>query len=407
MHRRLVAMLVIGALGCRGPAPTVATAARAVPGLEVLLTDSAELVRGARVGLLTNQAGLTRDGTSGVDFLRAHGVNLVALYSPEHGFRGTAAPGEAVASSVDSATGLPIYSLYGRTPVPTETMFAGVDVVLIDLQDVGARYFTWLDTAIGVMRVASVTGMRVVLLDRPNPIGGLVQGNVLDTAFATPVGRLAVPMRPGLTLGELMRLAKADLGLEASLTVVPVAGWWRALPFDATGLPYVAPSPNLPTLEALYHYPGLCLFEGTAYSVGRGSDDPFTQIGAPWLDTTAVLRLVRSARLPGVEFRGTTFTPAKPGDGKFDGVPLAGIRLDLLDPHRYDPTRTAVHLLSALQAVHPDKMGWNVRHFDRLAGGASLRVQVTQGARPEAIMATWNAQRSVYLARREPYLIYR
>ena len=217
------------------PRPRRRRPAAVRPGIDVLLTDSLAVVRGRRVGLVTNQAGVDAQGISDVVRLRAAGVRLVALFSPEHGFRGAAEPGATVASSIDSATGLPIYSLYGRSTAPTDAMLDGIDLLLVDLQDAGARYYTYLFTTVEVMRSAARRGIRVVVLDRPDPIGGLVQGNVLDTAFRTPVGMLAVPMRYGMTLGELARLARADLGLATDLGVVPVAGWRRPMPLDATG----------------------------------------------------------------------------------------------------------------------------------------------------------------------------
>jgi uncharacterized protein YbbC (DUF1343 family) len=376
------------------------------PGIEVLLSDSIHLVRDRRIGLVTNQSGVDAEGVSDVVRLRAAGVRLVALFSPEHGFRGAAEPGAAVASSVDSATGLPIYSLYGRTSAPTPEMLADIDVMVVDLQDVGARYYTWLFTTIEVMKAAAPQHVGVIVLDRPDPIGGLVQGNVLQPGFKTTVGQLEIPMRHGMTLGELARLAKSDLGLTVDLSVVPVAGWQRAVPLDETGLPFIAPSPNLRTLQSLYHYPGTCLFEGTNLSVGRGSDAPFQQIGAPWLDTTAVLSAMRKAGLPGVELRAVSFTPAKPGDGKFADTALAGIRLTVTDRERYDPTATAVHLLSAIRTAHPDRFGWIPAHFDRLAGTASLRAAVESGALPGEIVRSWQPDLERFRSRRRPALIY-
>lgn len=395
-------------LGCgtRGPAAQAPVPAGVRPGIDVLLSDSLPVVRGRRVGLVTNQAGVDAHGISDVTRLRAAGVRLVALFSPEHGFRGAADPGATVASSIDSATGLPIYSLYGRSTAPTAAMLDGVDLLLVDLQDAGARYYTYLFTTIEVMRAAAPLGIRVVVLDRPDPIGSPVQGNVLDTAFRTPVGQLAVPMRYGMTLGELARLARADLGLATDLAVVPVAGWRRAQPLDAAGLPFIAPSPNLRSLESLYHYPGLCLFEGTNLSVGRGSDAPFEQVGAPWLDTAAVLSRVRAARLPGVRFAGVTFTPGRPGDGKYADTLLAGIRLAVTDRERYDPTATAVHLLAAVRAVHGDRFDWIPKHFDRLAGGVGLREQIEAGAAPDAIVGGWIADLERFKARRREFLLY-
>ena len=409
MHRTLVVLgLAACALGCgsRGPAAQAPAPGRVRPGIDVLLADSAVLVRGRRVGLVTNQAGVDAQGVSDVVRLQAAGVKLVALFSPEHGFRGAADPGATVASTIDSATGLPIYSLYGRTTAPTDSMLAGIDLLLIDLQDAGARYYTYLFTTVEVMRSATRRGIRVVVLDRPDPIGSPVQGNVLDTAYRTPVGLLAVPMRYGMTLGELARLAKRDLGLGTDLGVVPVAGWRRDAPLDATGLPFVAPSPNLRSVESLYHYPGTCLFEGTNLSVGRGSDAPFTQIGAPWLDTGAVLGQVRAARLPGVSFRGVAFTPTRPGDGKYADTALLGIRLTVTDRATYDPTATAVHLLAAIRDVHRDRLGWIPRHFDRLAGGPTLREQLEAGAVPAAIVRGWRPALESFRERRRAVLLY-
>jgi uncharacterized protein YbbC (DUF1343 family) len=396
------------ALGCgsRGPAAQAPVPGRVRPGIDVLLTDSAALVRGRRVGLVTNQAGVDAQGVSDVVRLQAAGVKLVALFSPEHGFRGAADPGATVASTIDSATGLPIYSLYGRTTAPTDSMLAGIDLLLIDLQDAGARYYTYLFTTVEVMRSAARRGVRVVVLDRPDPIGAPVQGNVLDTAYRTPVGLLAVPMRYGMTLGELARLAQRDLGLGGDLGVVPVAGWRRDMALDAAGLPFVPPSPNLRSLESLYHYPGTCLFEGTNLSVGRGSDAPFEQIGAPWLDTTAVLVRVRAAGLPGVRFEGVGFTPTRPGDGKYADTALAGIRLTVTDRATYDPTATAVHLLAAVQDVHRDRLAWIPRHFDRLAGGPRLREQLEAGTDPAAIVRGWTAARDAFRERRRAVLLY-
>ena len=415
MHGRLALgwgwVLALGvacapASAARGDRSDRPAAGPILPGIDMLLRDSLHLVRGRRVGLVTNQTGVDAQGVSDVTRLLGAGVRLVALFSPEHGFRGTAAPGAAIASTVDSATGLPIYSLYGRVTAPTDEMLQGVDLLLVDLQDAGARYYTYIGTTIDVMAAAARRKIPVGVLDRPDPIGGAVQGNVLDPAFASPVGRLAVPMRHGLTIGELARLARAELGLGTALTVVPVAGWRRALDWDETGLPFIPPSPNLLSMEALLHYPGLCLFEGTALSVGRGTDAPFEQIGAPWLDTAAVLARVRSDGIPGVRFRGTTFTPSRPGDGKFADTLVAGIRLEVTDRRAYDPTRTAVHLLAAVEAVHPSLIGWIPRHFDRLAGGPGLREAIRAGRPPDEIVRGWAAGLAAFAQRRTPYLLY-
>lgn len=394
---------------CAGPKAAVVPApARAAvrPGIEVLLSDSLGLVRGVRIGLVTNRAGVDAAGVSDVDRLRAAGLDLVALFSPEHGFRGTAAPGELVANAVDSATSLPIYSLYGRNTAPTPEMLAGLDVIVVDLQDVGARYYTYLSTTAAVMRSAARDGKRVIVLDRPNPIGGAVQGNVLDTAYASFVGLLPIAMRHGMTLGELARLANAELAIGADLMVVPVAGWNPAMAFDQTGLPFIPPSPNLRTIEALFHYPGLCLFEGTNLSVGRGSEHPFEQVGAPWLDARRVIRALRAAHLPGVAFSRVRFRPVSPGDGKYADTLLIGIRLTVTDRATYDPTATAVALMAAIRDAHPDRLTWSAAQFDRLAGTDALRLGLASGAPAAEVMSGWAGARMDFEARRASALIY-
>lgn len=397
--------------GCARPdtelSPARPAAAPAIrPGIEVVLTDSLALVAGRRVGLVTNPSGVDAHGVSDVERLRAAGIRLTALFSPEHGFRGAADPGAVVASTVDSATGLPIYSLYGRNTAPTDSMVAGLDVILIDLQDAGARYFTYLATATGVMRTAARHGIQVVILDRPNPIGGAVGGDVLDTTFRSPVGLLAIPIRHGLTLGELALLARSDLAIPVDLKVVPVGGWHRSMDYDQVGLPFIPPSPNLHSVESLYHYPGTCLFEATALSVGRGSDAPFEQLGAPWLDTTAVLGALRSAGLPGVAFASTSFTPHRPGDGKFADTLVAGIRFRVTDRSRYDPILTAITLLAILEHQSPDRLGIDPARFDRLAGGPDLRQSILGGRTGQAIAAGWNEALKRYRERRRPFLLY-
>ena len=407
MHRSLVWLVLWGwSVGCAAGAGTGASPAGVRPGIDVLLADSLHLVRNRRIGLVTNQAGVDAQGISDVARLQGAGVRIVALFSPEHGFRGAADPGAAIASSVDSATGLPIYSLYGRSSAPTDAMLRDIDVMLVDLQDAGARYYTYLATTVEVMKAAARVSVPVMVLDRPNPIGGVVQGNVLEPEFISMVGRLAMPMRHGMTLGELARLAAADLGLSTSLTVVPVDGWHRPQALDETGLPFIPPSPNLKSIESLFHYPGVCLFEGTNLSVGRGTDAPFEQVGAPGLDTTAVLAAIREAKLPGVRFRGVEFTPRRPGEGKFADTLVTGIRLEVTDRSTYDPTATAVYLLVAVRALYGDRFAWIPAHFDRLAGTRALRTAVEAGKAPRVILESWKPALNRFVKRRQPFLLY-
>jgi uncharacterized protein YbbC (DUF1343 family) len=372
-----------------------------------LLADSLHLIEGKRVGLVTNLAAVDAQGASVVARFRAAPIQLVALFGPEHGLSAAADPGERVESSVDSASQIPIYSLYGRTVRPTPEMLEGLEVLVIDLPDVGARYYTYLATAVEVMRAAASANIPVLIADRPNPIGGAaMQGNILDTAWQSMVGRLAMPMRTGLTLGEAARLANADMAVGAALTVVPAEGWRRAEFFETTGLPFRAPSPNLKDVDALFHYPGTCLFEGTALSVGRGTDLPFHQVGAPWLNHAAVIVRMEGYALPGVRYEAVRFTPEAPGDGKFAGVAVNGVRVVITDRERYDPTVTAVYLLTAIRAVHPERIEIG-GSFDRLAGGPALRAALERGDDPATIVAGWQAGLAGFRERVAGYLLYR
>lgn len=412
-HGRLAVKLGLGLTalsGCAGtPGPALVPAAvgRVRPGIEVLLDDRLAILKDRRVGLVTNQGGIDRSGTHGVERLLQAGVRVVALFSPEHGIRGTGAPGEYLESSVDSATGLPIYSLYGRFRLaPSDSMLDLVDVLLVDLPDVGARFYTYYSTTIEVMKAAARKDVPVVVLDRPNPIGGAIQGTVLDSAHRSFVGYLAMPIRHGLTLGELARLAREELGIPVRLSVLPVDGWRRSMRFGMTGLPFVPPSPNLKDPEALFHYPGTCLFEGTSLSVGRGTDTPFHQIGAPWLDPERVIAAMDSTDHLGVLLKPVTFTPVQPGDAKHAGVEVRGIRLFLVDPDAYDPTRTAVALLTVIQRLYPDRIGWLPRHFDRLAGGPVLREAIQSGRSARDIVLGWQAQLDAFRIRSRAIRLY-
>jgi uncharacterized protein YbbC (DUF1343 family) len=416
----LVAALALAVPGCgpsapaggdgeTTPRPTLAAQPAVVlPGIDVLLRDGGGPLAGRRVGLITNHTGLTADGRSTIDALHENAdVQLVSLFGPEHGLRGAAEAGEDVASGRDDRTGLPVHSLYGDTNRPSAEMLADVDVLAFDIQDIGTRYYTYVWTMALAMRSAAENGKEFVVLDRPNPIGGaLVQGNVLDTAYATFVGLHAVPMRHGMTAGEMAQLVNAEFDIGARLTVVPVEGWRRDAYYDETGLAWVAPSPNMPTLESAIHYPGTCLFEGVNMSVGRGTPMAFQQVGAPWLDAAGLIERMRARNLPGVRFEAVTFTPEAPGDNKYGGEPVEGVRLHVTDRATYDPTHVAVAMLVEIHAAHADSLQFLERHFDRLAGTDALRLGILAGRQPDALTATWPAQLEAFNRMRSRYLIY-
>jgi uncharacterized protein YbbC (DUF1343 family) len=399
-------------IGCTGATPADA---QVRPGIEVLISDSVHLVRGKRLGLLTNHTGVDRHGRRDADLLIADSLRLIALFSPEHGLRGLEdRPG--LPDAIDSATRIPIYSLYGGSRTAALSALDSVDVLLVDLQDIGARYYTYIATTASLMRDAAARHVAILILDRPDPIGGtLVQGNVRlapgdpDSDF---VGFLPVAMRPGMTLGEMARMADDVLGLHASLTVIRAAGWLRRLTYDSTGLPWIKPSPNMPSLESAFHYPGLCLFEGTNLSVGRGTPIAFQVVGAPWLDGARVLRALREAGgtgrspLVGVDVIDTAFTPQGPTDGKYGGVRLSGLRFLVTDRTVYDPTLVAVALLTAVRSVHPDSFQFKADGFDRLAAGPELRLAVLAGQRAPEIWRTWSEPLARFRRVRAKYLLY-
>jgi uncharacterized protein YbbC (DUF1343 family) len=285
-------------------------------------------------------------------------------------------------------------------------MLEGVDVLVFEMQDVGARYYTYVSTMAYAMQAAGAQGIPFVVLDRPNPIrGDVVQGNILDPAFSTFVGLYPVPMRHGMTAGELARLYVGEFGIDVELHVVPVDGWRRHMTFEDTGLSWVPPSPNMPSLESALAYPGTCLFEGTPLSVGRGTDRAFQWIGAPWLDGVALAEALNGHDLEGIRFEATTFTPRDPGDGKFPDTEVQGVRL-VATSSTYDAPRAAVAMLLETRAQSGDRWTWRVSHFDRLAGTDSLRLGIEAGLDLAELTAGWAAELQRFERLRTRYLLY-
>jgi uncharacterized protein YbbC (DUF1343 family) len=374
------------------------------PGITVLLDDSLALLAGKRVGLLTNQTGVDERGRPTIDLLTtdpravAQGVRVVRLFSPEHGIRGTE-DREDLADARDDRTGLEIVSLYRRTTVaPPDRTLADLDVLVIDLQDIGTRTWTYVGVMLYAMQAAARRQLPVIICDRPNPLTGLhVEGAMLDSALATTVldttGRTSngfalspMPLRHGLTMGELARFYREFLSLPLSLHVMPVANYRRRMWFDETGLPWVQPSPNLPTLASALLYPAVVPFEGTNVSVGRGTELPFQQIGAPWLDADSVAALCNGLELAGVRFRAERITPRGPTDGKFDRQSLPAVRVEVLDRDRAQPSRVGAALLWALGKRHPGEFTFDGKRVDERLGSTRVRQALLAGDDPDAVM---------------------
>lgn len=409
-HRLMLsAFLACVMLFCGAPTPmSAAPAAAGVrPGIEVFLDDVPTALRGKRVGLITNNTGIDRSGTSDIDLIAAHDdLTLVALLAPEHGIRGNAEAGVTVGDGVDAKTGVPIYSLYGaQGHSPTPAMLKNVDVLVYDLQEVGGRTWTYVSTMALSMQAAARKGIPFVVLDRPNPIGGdIVEGALLDPAYASFLGMYPIPARHGMTVGELATLFNRQQGIGADLTVVPAQGWRRGEWFDQTSLPWVNPSPNLRSLAAVTSYPGTVYFEGTNLSEGRGTDRPFEQIGAPWLDAAAVAATMNAMGLPGIAFGAVTVSVAGAA-AKFPGQSIPAIRLTITDRQAYRPVGTALLLIDTIRKQHPGDFAWGPS-IDALTGSDRVRLAINAN-RLAPLLANWDQAAAQFRASRAGYLLYR
>lgn len=376
-------------------------------GIEVLLSDSLHLVRGKRVGLITNHTGVTPDGRSTIDLLhRAPGVRLTALFAPEHGIRGQAQAGERIATSVDSATGVTVHSLYGDTRVPTAEMLRDVDVVLYDIQDIGARTYTYPWTMALSAEAVSALGRAFIVLDRPNPIrGDRVEGGVLNPEFRSFVGQYPVAMRYGMTPGELLRYLIGTGQVKAQASVVPMAGWRRDMWWEQTGLPWRNPSPNIRSLDAAILFPGVVYFEGTNLSEGRGTPLPFQLVGAAWLtDAGAIARELNARRLPGVVFDSTLVT-VEAGQ-KWGGrrIPMLAVAVADRDALRAD--QVALEMLRTIYVRHRGEFQWRTGSIDRLSGGTRVREAVELDGGIARLLADLDRENREFEASIRPYLLY-
>jgi len=356
----------------------------------VLLQDSMALVRGKRIALITNQTGVNEHGVSDIDLLARSDLHLIRIFSPEHGLRGREDI-SFVGNTIDSSTGLPVYSLYGKTVLaPPDSLLTDVDFLVFDLQDVGTRTWTYVGTLIKALRTCARLHVPVIVLDRPNPLSGThVQGAILDSTIADtaiPYAIYPMPLRHGLTMGELARFYNDTLALHAPLHVIPARGWRRDLWWDETHLPWVPPSPNLPSSQSELTYPALVPFESSNLSVGRGTPEAFRQLGAPWLDAPRVVNQLASLALAGVQFRPTEFTPDHPTDGKYAGRRLSAIRIDVTDRDRLDVGRVGAALLWAIAKVNRDSLRIDTLGFDLRFGSGALRANLMQGSDPDAVL---------------------
>jgi uncharacterized protein YbbC (DUF1343 family) len=379
-------------------------------GVDVLLEDPSEFIGDASVGLITNPTGVTFGLHSTIDAFHKHpGIDLAAVFGPEHGARGDAQDALPVESRVDEATGVPVYSLYGEVRKPTAEMLEGVDLLVFDIQDVGARFYTYVSTLTLALEAAEEHGKGVVVLDRPNPINGVaVEGNIPEPGFESFVGLHRVPIRHGLTIGELSLLANEVIGAE--LRIVPMEGWSRGMWFDETGLPWVQPSPNIPTLETATVYPGTCFFEGVNVSEGRGTTRPFEYIGAPWIDAKGWASALNVLGLDGAVFRPCHFSPTF---DKYRGTLCGGVQLHVTDRDAFRPVEAGLHMLATCIDLWPGEHRWRTSresellHFDVLAGTDKIRNALTEGGSVDDIVRSWRGGIASFMERREDFLLYK
>lgn len=380
-------------------------------GLDRLAGDQAHRLANKRIALLTHAAGVDRAGVRGIDRLAAlPDTRLSMILSPEHGLNSRAAAGEHVDSGRDGASGLPVHSLYGASREPDPALFAEIDTIIVDLQDCGARPFTYSSTLAAVLRVAAQTGTQVIVADRPNPLGGVaMEGPMLDPALASFVGAHDVPLRHGLTFGELAQMINAEAGIGAMLDIVPMTGWWRGdsfAPFMDGRLPFVLPSPNLRSPSALLTYPGTVLIEGTNVSEGRGSNRPFETIGAPFIKGEQLEAALNQAGLASVEFVPAQFTPET---SKFAGQPCEGVSIWASDNADFLPVRTGLTILATVLRLYPADVQFlpGARpFFDLLIGQPWVRPALLAGTPVAEIEARWQTALTAFGERRRPFLLY-
>jgi len=420
--------------------PAFGQEGRVLVGADLLFSERLDLLQGKRVGLVTNHTALLSDGRHVADAIAGRDdMELAALLCPEHGIRGDTTG--LIPDGMDQQTGVPIYSLYGKTKKPTAPMLEGVDLLVFDIQDVGARFYTYISTLGHVMGAAAKKEIPVVVLDRPNPITGTrVAGPVAEDSMLSlmvpirkdsitgtwvedPLGEdstlslvafAPIPIMHGMTVGELALMYNGqgwlEDGLRAHLTVIRMKNWTRNLWYDETGLQWVKPSPNMPTLNTAVVYPGTCLFEGVKVSDGRGTERPFEYIGAPWLNTAQVIELLENMSLPGVQFEPIQFTPTKRPQNvtapEYANQGCNGIMLEVTEREEYQAVRTGIVLLWAILMVHPDRLEWKENRFDRLAGTTTVRSMLERGRDPDQVIDSWNERLRAFEEVRKKYLLY-
>ena len=368
-----------------------------------------DVFEGKRLGIITNHTAYDSNGRFIVDVFRSMaGVKVTALFSPEHGLWGTTPDGEKIGSETHPVYNLPVYSLYGKTQKPTSDMLRDIDVLVFDIQDIGARFYTYVYTMSLAMEAAAENGKTFVILDRPDPINGIsVEGNILEPSQASFVGLYPIPVRHGMTAGELARMFNGQGWLadrvKAKLVVIPMKGWSRRMWYDQTGLRFIKTSPNMPDLETAAIYPGLCLLEGTNVSEGRGTAMPFRQFGAPWIDSRLLAGRLNSLNLPTMHFEPVSFTPAS---SKYQGRECHGVRVIVSNRDKLEPYLSGIKIINEICRMYPEQFEWRASHFDRLCGTSKIRNAIASHSSVDVLQGKWQKELESFLKIRAKYLLY-
>ncbi len=384
-------------------------------GLDVFLEKHLSLLEGKKIGIITNQTGVSSSGEHIVDILsRRPGISISSLFAPEHGIRGDLQDAMKMASYTDDRTGIRVWSLYGENLKPSEEMLEDVDVLVYDILDVGARFYTFISTMGLAMEAAAEAGKQFIVLDRPDPINGMtIEGPIIERQYYSFVGQYPIPVRYGLTPGEMARMIKGEGWMEGmdklDLHVIPMEGWRREMWFDQTGLPWVNPSPNIPTNLTATVYPGLCLVEALNVSEGRGTMRPFEQIGAPWIDSFELAEAMREHGLPGVYFKPISFTPVSLPNvatwNKYINKEIHGLEVIVTDREKVRPLQVMVYLLHTLKKLYPEELELR-EYLEKLIGIRSFRQSINELRQPEDILREWEAGIREFDKARKKYLLY-
>ncbi|MGN7396351.1 exo-beta-N-acetylmuramidase NamZ family protein [Peribacillus frigoritolerans] len=377
------------------------------PGIEVLLKEEKNVLSGKKVGLITNPTGIDSKLTSIVDLLHDDpDIHLTALFGPEHGVRGDAQAGASVEYYIDEKTGLPVYSLYGKTKKPTPEMLKDVEVLVFDIQDVGTRYYTYIYTMAYAMEAAKENDIPFIVLDRPNPQGGeSVDGPVLEPEFSSFVGLYPIPLKHGMTVGELATLFNKEFKIGADLKVIKMKGWKRDMDYDDTGLPFVLPSPNMPAVSTTFVYPATGLIEGTNVSEGRGTTKPFELIGAPYINGDELAGELNALRLPGVKFRAASFTPTF---SKHAGKLSHGVEMYITDREEFKAVPTGLHIIKTIQDLYPDDFEFlAANNFNLLIGNGWIMSRIKEGSTVNEILKEYQVKQDAFKKVRKNYLLYK